>query len=535
MKFDYTDEQLQAINTQGNLVITACPGSGKTTVLVKKIEDEMADLQSYQGVIGITFTNKASSELKTKIKKLGLFINSSFIGTIDQFCLSEIIYPFAKNIFGKGPSKIECAKFSELPNDLLKELEDEFGEVDDVVIQKSFPNITKFLYLKGFVVLSMTSQLASFIISNSSACQNYIRSKYKTIYIDEYQDSSGSQHCLFKDVIRLGLKGVVVGDINQSIYKWRDGDPKHLIELASRTDFTHLSVQQNHRCHPSITNYANRLLDANAELQVSDKKRVYHCSFQGTQVNALDRIADVIAKIMDLYTELKYSDMAILVRNNATLDLCSSHFSLPSIIYKDNPLKSSNQESQKIFDDLLKFKFFEDYTATDIIDKYIKKISKNEKSKLIEVIKQIRVLSIKELESYIPKAASLISGLEVTTKDVDLLLTVMNDKDIINSYSNPDSINIMTIHKSKGLEFQTVFVMDLYKYIFPKYNFDTWEVDDYEQELNLFYVAVTRAIKHCFLVTSDNRLNSSLQQKVGTDSEFLALDGTQNLYQNYRK
>ena len=64
-----TDEQQAAIDYDGNMVITACPGSGKTTVVVEKIRRALAELKSYQGVIGITFTVKASEELKARCKK----------------------------------------------------------------------------------------------------------------------------------------------------------------------------------------------------------------------------------------------------------------------------------------------------------------------------------------------------------------------------------------------------------------------------------------------------------------------------------
>ena len=64
--FELTPDQRKAIDSDENMVITACPGSGKTTVVVEKIGKEIPSLESYKGVIGITFTVKASKELKSK-------------------------------------------------------------------------------------------------------------------------------------------------------------------------------------------------------------------------------------------------------------------------------------------------------------------------------------------------------------------------------------------------------------------------------------------------------------------------------------
>ena len=91
---DFTPDQKAAIESRANMVITACPGSGKTSVIVEKIRREVTILKSYQGIIGITFTVKASKELKERSKRDGLDTKASFFGTIDHFCLTEFVFPF---------------------------------------------------------------------------------------------------------------------------------------------------------------------------------------------------------------------------------------------------------------------------------------------------------------------------------------------------------------------------------------------------------------------------------------------------------
>src|SRR5689334_22671808 len=101
-KFAYSDAQKAAIDCAGSMVITACPGSGKTTVMVEKIRQEFGNLKPHQGIIGISFTIKSSKELGDKCKRNGANIRASFFGTIDNFCLAEIIFPFLARIYGYG-------------------------------------------------------------------------------------------------------------------------------------------------------------------------------------------------------------------------------------------------------------------------------------------------------------------------------------------------------------------------------------------------------------------------------------------------
>lgn len=68
--FEFTPDQEAAIVSGSNMVITACPGSGKTTIVVEKIRNEVQSLPDYKGVIGITFTVKASKELNNGVKKM---------------------------------------------------------------------------------------------------------------------------------------------------------------------------------------------------------------------------------------------------------------------------------------------------------------------------------------------------------------------------------------------------------------------------------------------------------------------------------
>ena len=82
-----------------------------------------------------------------------------------------------------------------------------------------------------------------------------------------------------------------------------------------------------------------------------------------------------------------------------------------------------------------------------------------------------------------------------------------------------DEIQIMTIHKSKGLEFKLVIHLDLYDYIIPSYS--SINNKEYDEDINLHYVAITRAKEACIFITSSKRYNVQQQIKDGIVSRFL--------------
>lgn len=82
---DLTQQQIEAIEYLSNLVVLACPGSGKTTVMKEKIRKCIPALLSHQGVIAMTFTKKASAELKKRCKSDGFITKQSFLELLIVF------------------------------------------------------------------------------------------------------------------------------------------------------------------------------------------------------------------------------------------------------------------------------------------------------------------------------------------------------------------------------------------------------------------------------------------------------------------
>src|SRR5690554_600651 len=93
-----SSDQVAAIRYDNSSVILAGPGSGKTLVLTHKIANQLEKTAEYQGIVAISYTNKASDELKSRVKSKILDTKQSFFGTIDRFYITEIVLPFTKYI-----------------------------------------------------------------------------------------------------------------------------------------------------------------------------------------------------------------------------------------------------------------------------------------------------------------------------------------------------------------------------------------------------------------------------------------------------
>ena len=95
-----TEEQSKILQQKGNIVITAKPGSGKTYTIVEKIARVIPDLPEYKGVIAISFTNKASDELKRRCKQRCADTKQSFFGTIGKFYIHKLLFLFQAMLRG---------------------------------------------------------------------------------------------------------------------------------------------------------------------------------------------------------------------------------------------------------------------------------------------------------------------------------------------------------------------------------------------------------------------------------------------------
>lgn len=537
--FSPTPQQTLAIDYTESMVITACPGSGKTTVIKEKIRNITDGLPEHKGVIAITFTRKASSELERRCKADGHDVKNSFFGTIDSFCLNDIIIPFLSRIWGGKPR--ECKVLKKLESPFNHFIEKNFSGTPSITNINEDPGYKK-LYDEGILWMGSFSALALKIINESPAAKRYIKARYSHIFIDEYQDSSLSQHELFLRINELGLCSIAVGDVWQSIYEFRGGNSELLLELVSNTEcFKHFEINFNHRCHPSISNYASRLLDPSYILLPADEIRIFRRRLDGNLKDAAVTISPWISGWLSSgeWKLEKANQIAILARKEKSLILFCSGLNLNFRLYVDTPLDKIGTDCSDLYKDLLAYKYGSISTAQEFINKVFDGVIVDDNTMFLlrKKIKAIRnELKNDDLIHMFHDIADIL-GINSTEHIDGAVIRTISDDILVKQFKPLDDneIQVMTLHKSKGLEFKLVFHLDLDEWSFPyrEYNSEDRHTALYptlQQEINLHYVGITRAENCCILINSSLRQNASGAFKNADESYFFKLPQLDNLY-----
>jgi len=533
--FNPTEQQQAAIDCDNSVVITACPGSGKTTVMREKIRKITPDLPSHKGVIAITYTKKASEELKRRCKENAHDTKRSFFGTIDSFCLNELILPFLARVWGGNPTECQIVKSLDSHQKLYFSKQYSSPTLDELVSDSGFKN----LYNNGILWMRSFSALSLLILQSSVSAQRYVKARYSHVFIDEYQDSSEPQHKLFIKLFDLGLIATAVGDIDQSIYRFRGSEPKFFLGLTNdSTNFSHFKLDINHRCHPSIMNYASRVLDPSYQLiPHEDDIHVYRRSINGNFKNVAETLTTWISDWLKDGDLEHASDIAILAKKSNSLIEFSSGFEINYRLYTDTPLNDIGTECADVYSDLLLYKYKTIATAQDVIEKYTLQLSTHNIAELRSTLKAIR--AEKNLEAFIKRCNCFIylMGINDAEAENDAVRVIWNNEILIKLFKPiaKDEVQLMTLHKSKGLEFKIVIHIELEEWSFPqRIPGENWDVVNYpslEEDTNLHYVGITRAEQCCILIQTSLRKNSKGAYGNSRPSYFLGLPQLEGLYQ----
>lgn len=505
-----TIEQIKVINNDNNCVVTACPGSGKTFTIVEKIKRHSKYLKSYEGIIAISYTNKAADEIKSRLK--GEYKKNFFIGTIDVFCLKEIIIPFSKFIVEKNIEDFNVVSNSENKFSYIEQLE--IGQIN----------------------LNDIADISYFILKKVHECVKYLRAKYKMMFVDEYQDCKENQHLIWRFLSKQGIKLVAVGDVDQSIYSdFTDANPEFLKELMSDESFNSFELTVNHRSHQTIVDYAMRFKNANHVPRMNEDSRITKVNIKGNEKNIVESLENNISDIKNKYNIEEMSNVAIFCRSNDMVSRVSQFLRIPNKDYSLVAFKKEDDFSRFCMHLLIRFFQYKkkETTKKDCVEELVNTHRNQELYK--ETRRKVDLLFSKNPEDLISEI-DLICSLYLETKNRPVteqnkneLIHVLKEKTLLDTFkpAEKNEIQVMTYHKSKGLEFDVVFLMDCYRYVMPN------EYNNLETEENLHYVGLTRGKEAVYILLGTERFRSRQSDYISaSDSIFLSRNGLANL-RNY--
>lgn len=552
VNFDPTSQQNSILGWNNNAVIIAGPGSGKTWTLAKKIQQVIEDCREYQGVIAISYTNKASKELEKRAKLLCHETKQSFFSTIDSFCSSEIVLSFGKRLLGTATRPVlvekvqdeEQERFIKSIKKAIKAIIDKYSQYPIhqlydqgiCVYEELDPSYRMYLeerFLSGYFDLHLIGGMANLILLSSETCAKYLKAKYRYVFIDEFQDSDFEQFSLFKRLSEIGIISWAVGDFNQSIYSFKSGSPEYLEQLTTMATFQKFDMNINHRCHPFIQNYADLFLNLQRGMNISSvpegESRIARVSLTGTQYQIGYWLNEFIEKIIEVSGVEKNSEIALLGRTNETLEMISDVLTIPHRLQHKLLLNDDRSIGGNLLRQLMILSFNQkEYTAKDFIESYfdyrVRGIKKNIDAvkKLIKEFKLECQNEAKDVNKS-DKVINILNGIiqnihpdyEISEHTKAACEQLLNNPTLLENFKpfKEDEIQLLTIHGSKGLEFDVVLHLDLFEDTFPDFRSVGKPVKLREDE-NLHYIALTRAKEYVFLISNSiKRFYSSKAQR----------------------
>jgi DNA helicase-2/ATP-dependent DNA helicase PcrA len=202
-------EQQRVIYTEGNILVTACPGSGKTRTLTIKIAHELSKIAPKKYLIALTFTNRAADEIQKRIDLMNIETEQLWTGTIHSFCLEWIIKPYAgyhdltKNGFTVIDEYRQDAFLTNLKSNyglrFFDQINTKFtrsGEVLNDLQSKRNIIIEYHCYLNEnkLIDFDMILYIAYRILIEKPKIAQILSGLFSMIFVDEYQDTSNLQY-----------------------------------------------------------------------------------------------------------------------------------------------------------------------------------------------------------------------------------------------------------------------------------------------------------------------------------------------------
>ncbi len=611
--FALNDEQKKAVeHFAGPCLVLAGPGTGKTTIIVNRIMHLIKKHDTAPGsILVVTFTKAAAEEMRIRFSGLegykkeysqvtfGTF-HSVFFKILKQYNnykIENLIKDNEKNSIIKSIVKnLEYDFFEDEQS--LEDLINELAYIENMLINEKEYNPYSCSYDEFWTIYGqykkykkeaskfdfedMINHCYNLLLKDKLILQN-LRTKYKFIMIDEFQDINKSQLSTIS-LIALPLNNLfIVGDDDQSIYKFRGSDPKAMLEFSKvNKDTVVITLKKNYRSNKAILNSAMNVINNNIHrykkdlITARDSESVPHI----VRVEDNEReAASIVKKIKEFYKEgVSYSEIGVLYRtriqSRAIIDcftdnripyICSdglssvhnhwiyndiiSYFKASQCIDRNNSIyrivnKPYRRISRMAIADAMEHK-------TEILQGLMNQssISNHEKRSLKRLeadLSNLRTMKPGRGISYIRKhigyenynrkwadlkniktkpLIEIIDDIGLSAGNyasiaeyLDHLKSITNDR--CDSNDNKNRVRIMTMHKAKGLEFGTVFIIGAVDGLAPYILNDECDKDFLEEERRLFYVSMTRAKDELYIYVPKYRYRKRMKQSRFLDEMY---------------
>ena len=525
-------QQAAVTNLKGPLAIIAGAGSGKTRTISHRIAYGIATGEYAEGrVLALTYTNRAAAELRSRLRLLGApgvqvrTFHAAALAQL-QFFWPQLTESMAPKLVTQKASmvnevlddmsirvsdqerlalqaEVEYLRYAMLEIDQYESLERPRLALNAARFVDFFRRYEQFKQQKRIVDWEDAILLTCGLLRNETRMLSHVQQQYRYFTVDEYQDISPLQQSLLETWLGERDELCVVGDPRQTIYSFAGATSGYLTGFMNRfPDASVIELDRNYRSSLEIVELANKIapdLPLQAVRQISSRPKVMSFSSPSAESTA------VAAEIQLLSQTRPLSSIAVLARTNSQLIPIEKELQRLGI---ESQLRGSGR-------------FFRrpDVMQANAAIRALRTMETKEPL-FVEVSKILSALGW----SSQPKKTEGWEALnwfvevldELGTPTLDEYLRELDDWERSGHEPQREAVTLATIHGTKGLEWESVFLVGVNQGIFPI----GYAQSDAEkaEERRLFYVAVTRA---------QTNLQVSFSKEKGP-SEFIALVDNRN-------
>ena len=334
------EQQKEAVeNINGKILLLAVPGSGKTTVIVSRI-GYMIYCKNIlpENILTLTYSVSATKDMKRKYSSIFGENNKLQFRTINSFCVS-VIREFERQTgrtaftLFRNTEEILSHLYIRIKNDfpnetVIKDINSQIIYANNMLLKDSQireiknDNIDFYKIYKEYENYKIKNKIMDFddqlkyaytILKGYKNIRQKFMNRYAYINVDEAQDTSKIQHEIIKLLVNKNI--FMVGDEDQSIYKFRAAYPKALLDFEKvYEDSKVLYMETNYRSTPEILQIANNFIKQNVNRK--DKNIIpYRASGQTVKITEIENYEDQYNYLLNILKDSN-EQTAILYRNN---------------------------------------------------------------------------------------------------------------------------------------------------------------------------------------------------------------------------
>jgi DNA helicase-2/ATP-dependent DNA helicase PcrA len=366
---DLTPAQRDAVlHVDGPLLVLAGAGSGKTRVITRRVAYLLSQGIRPSSILAITFTNKAAREMRQRVEaitpgapvwvstfhsfgarvlrlyaeRLGLDRNYTIYDQDDRNRIVKAALD-AANIDNVhySPERVQSA-ISRAKNKLLRPpaFAAQAGDFFDQVVARVYPLYEKRLRDANALDFDDLLMWPALALAQDPELRTELDARFRYVLVDEYQDTNLAQYSIVRNLSRDHPNICVVGDPDQSIYKWRGSDIRNILDFER--DFPQvrtLTLDRNYRSTKRILRAADSLIAKNRQrkpktLQTENAEgETIVVSTYETSSEEAEGVAEQIRRLNESAGR-RYRDMAIFLRTNALSRILETTFVKKRIPYQ---------------------------------------------------------------------------------------------------------------------------------------------------------------------------------------------------------